>query len=72
MGALIEILKIIETKEGGAKITIAYNNDLKETVKNYFGVKTATKNRIKTFLYQAIMEGILRHKRKGLARDEKE
>ena len=69
MSAIIEIEKIIEQKNGKVKVTFKYNNDIKNTVCSYYGIKRATKKKIGEFFLQAIMEGVLRHKRKGLGRD---
>lgn len=69
--ALIEILKVKE-KDGKVIVTMVYNGNLREVVKNYYKVTRATERRIRDFLYQTIMEGILKHKRKGLGRDERD
>ena len=63
MGALIEIEKVIEQKNGKVKVIFKYNNDLKNTVCNYYGIKRATKAKIKDFFHQAIMYGVMKHKR---------
>jgi len=68
MGALITITKV-ELKNDKAKVTFEYNNDLKDTICNYYGVKRATKAKIRDFFLQAVMEGVMKHKRRGLGRD---
>ena len=70
MGAIIKVTNITEKKNGKMSVTFEYDNDLKETVRLYYGVEKATKQKIKDFFHQAIMEGVLRHKRKGFGKIE--